>query len=73
VHKEIRRRTDVEGTFGDRASIIRLVGSLVIGETEEWAEQRRYMSAEALRKVQRVRFADAEAVADDGTEHALPA
>jgi hypothetical protein len=68
-----RQRTDVVGIFPDRASIIRLVGSLVIGETEECAEQRRYVSAEALAKVQRVGFADARAVADDGTEHALPA
>jgi hypothetical protein len=51
LHKEIRWRTDVAGTFGDRASIICSVGSLVIGETEDWAEQLWYMSAEALRKV----------------------
>jgi hypothetical protein len=42
------------GIFPDRASIIRLVGSLLIGETEECAEQHRYVSAEALAKVQRV-------------------
>jgi len=45
------------------------VGSLLIGETEEWAEQRRYMSLEALAKVRPVRFPDA----DHGTENALPA
>jgi len=67
LNKEIRRRTDVVEIFPDRATIIRLIASLLIGETEEWAEQRRYMSAEALAKVQRVRFAGA----DDGTEHAL--
>jgi len=69
LNKEIRRRTDVVGIFPDRAAIIRLIGSLLIGETEEWAEQRRYMSAEALAKVQRVRFAHT----DDGTEPALAA
>jgi len=69
LHKEIRRRTDVVGIFPDRASDICLVGSLLIGETEEWADERRYMSLEALAKVRPVRFPDA----DHGTENALPA
>jgi len=69
LHKEIKRRTDVVGIFAGRASDICLVGSLLIEQTEEWAEQRRYMSLEALSKVRPVRFPDA----DHGTEHALPA
>jgi len=69
LNKEIKRRTDVVGIFPDRASIIRLVGSLLIGETEEWTDERRYMSLEALSKVRPVRFPDA----DHGTENALPA
>jgi len=64
----IGRRTNVVGIFPDRASDICLVSSLVIDQTEEWAEQRRYMNLEAPRKVQRVSFADA----DDGTEDTLP-
>jgi len=48
LHKEIKRRTGVVGIFADRASDICLVGSLIIGETEEWADERRYMSLEAL-------------------------
>jgi len=68
VHKEIRRRREVVGIFQGRASDICLVGSLLIGETEEWAE-RCSMSLEALAKVRPVRFPDA----DHGTEHALPA
>jgi putative transposase len=50
LNKEIRRRTDVVSIFPDRASIIRLVGSLLIEQTEEWAEQRHYMSLEALER-----------------------
>jgi hypothetical protein len=69
LHKEIRRRTDVVGIFPDRAAIIRLIASLLIGETEEWADERRSMSLEALSKVRPVRFPDAR----HGTEDALPA
>jgi len=39
LHKEIRRRREVVGIFQGRASDICLVGSLLIGETEEWAER----------------------------------
>jgi len=69
LHKEIKRRTDVVGIFPDRASDICLVGSLFIGETEEWADERRSMSLEALSRVRPVRFPDA----DHDTENALPA
>jgi putative transposase len=69
LHKEIRRGTDVVGIFQGRASDICVVGSLLIGETEEWADERRSMSLEALAKVRPVRFPDA----DHGTKNALPA
>jgi len=61
------------GILLNRASILCLVGSLLIGEIEEWAKKRRDMGAEALGKVERVDFADARVVADDGTENALAA
>jgi putative transposase len=51
VNKEIKRRANVIGIFPNDAAIIRLVGALVVEQTEEWHLTRRYMSQESLAKV----------------------
>ena len=49
VNKEIKRRTDVVGVFPNPAALLRLAGSVLIEQHDEWeAGDRRYFSAASM-------------------------
>jgi len=48
INGEIKRRTNVVGIFPNDASIVRLVGAMMLEQNDEWSLNRRYMQLEGL-------------------------
>jgi putative transposase len=51
VNREIRRRTRVVGVFPNIDSAMRLIGMILLEQTQEWEAQRGYMSAESMQQI----------------------
>jgi putative transposase len=48
LNKEVKRRADVVGIFPNEASIIRLIGAVLLEANDEWQLQHRYMQIEGM-------------------------
>ena len=48
VNREIGRRTDVVGVFPNDTALLRLAGSLLIEQNDEWLVSRRYLSEASM-------------------------
>jgi transposase-like protein len=52
LNKEIRRRSNVVSIFPNRASLLRLIGSVLIEQQDEWlSSEKRYMSLDSMQKL----------------------
>ena len=48
LNKEVKRRADVVGIFPNEASILRLIGAVLLEQNDEWLLQCRYMQIEGM-------------------------
>ena len=65
LNGEIKRRTDVVGIFPNEGAITRLVGAILLEQSDEWATQRaRYMTLETISAISDTSPVSVPAVAD---------
>ena len=68
LNKEVKRRADVVGIFPGEASIVRLIGAVLLEANDEWATQNRYMQVEAMAELLGPPLIEGEATPTDVTE-----
>ena len=64
----VKRRADVVGIFPGEASILRLIGAVLLEANDEWATQHRYMQVEAMAELLGPPLIEGEAAPADAAE-----
>ena len=71
MNRELRRRSDVVGIYPNDDAVLRLLGSILIEQNDEWAVSRSLIGKESIKKALALRPESPKAKEDTAPKPAL--
>ena len=68
LNKEVKRQADVVGIFHGEASIVRLIGAVLLEANDRWATQHRYTQVKAMAELPGPPLIESKATPADNAE-----